>query len=1058
MSTEHRSIQSQSAVRYSRILTLPRATALGSSVTVGLGAFVLLSLVLGVGGSKTTWAYGLWALVFIPTALALAERGAAWHDQGGISRFGSVGVAPWRLYTFFWLSLGGLTCLAALFSWGVAYHISRLFERLFTITLDELYLAIGAIVLMAWYRSIMGRGALRTSLRVIMISLPVFAILLGWGWYLARQSVLIARFGLQVPSDIVQATALLGAMLWGLMIILTRRNQIPAPHRNLLPALIGTLILGSLAGMAASYVVLKNHGLVSGDPLALASIARSSDAGLEMILLLIGLLLCLLALDWTLVSGQRLIIDNTQEGFIPKQIKLPGSKYELTTGPLFLITTISALVLILLPFADLASLTALLFYAFIVVILLPDMLPGQKTLPDERLLKLPFYPLIPALAVVVSLYFSLALKPNAWLLTGSWALLGGIYYLVYARQAGIDAWKRERVITEPIQLEKSYRVLVEIVGRGQLESLLHIGEKLVKARDGQLLVLRVIAQPEQLPVDRWLTQQAHQSLKSLVKEFKSNLVPVDAIVRVAPTRADGILETVREEDIDLVLINWKTVQVSGELTLDPEIDQVVQHAPCDVGVLRGKLSAQLQNITVSTAGGPHAAKALKYGASLSEAEDGHVTALNIVPGVLTPEREAEAEERLHNAIVETGAQNKFTERIAPASDIREGILQESDESDLLLIGASTRGLLDEAVFAGIPFNVARTRSKATLLIKHYEGTRQFWLRQAWEFIYRPFPTLTVAERAEVTESIQESAIAGVDYYLMTVLSAVIAVLGLITNSAAVIIGAMLVAPLMSPILVMAHSIVLGDIRVLAKAAESTMKGVVAAIVVAAAIAIVVPPQPLTSEILARTQPNLFDLMVAVASGAAAAYAISRKHLAAALPGVAIAAALVPPLSVVGIGLGYSMYNVAGGAMLLFITNLSAIVLSGALVFLLLGFRPTRAEQGRYMQRWILLSLALLLIIAVPLGIATVNLSTRLDLEREVQAALDEIVSQESAEIENVTIQQQGDGYLVSGTIYAYQQMTKEDIDQIQAELRASTGASIALRIRVVPARLEEIPP
>jgi uncharacterized hydrophobic protein (TIGR00271 family) len=826
----------------------------------------------------------------------------------------------------------------------------------------------------------------------------------------------------------------------------------------MLPALIGALLVGSLSGMGAAFVTLKFTGGATGDPLILATIARSSGATAEMVFLFLGLLMCLAALDWTLTRGQRLVIDAMQEGFFPRLIGLNSSRLSIATGPLLMITLLTTLALVFIPFNYLANVTALVYFVFFSILIIPDILPGNITLPGDRPLKLPFHPLIPALAVVISIYFSLALGVNPWLMLGVWALTGGFFYLFYARQAAIDTRKHEHVIADLEHIEKDYRILVEVTGRGQLATLLQVGQKLAHARDGQLLVLRVVVQPEQIPVDRWLTGQAYKSLKSQVQELTGENAPVDTIVRVAPTRSEGILETVREEGIDLVIVNWSTVTVGNETRLDPEIDEVVQHAPCDVGVLRGKLPDQLENITVSTAGGPHASQALQYGVALSAAGDGNVTALNIVLGEFNSDKESQAAERLHKAVLETGAQDKFSERIAPAQDIREGIVSESSDADLLLMGASTRGMLDAAVFAGIPFSVAQSRPKATLLIKHYEGARQFWLRQAWEYVYKPFPNLTVSERAEVTGSIQDSAIAGVDYYVMITLSSVIAVLGLITNSAAVIIGAMLVAPLMSPILVMAHSIVLGDVRVMTKGAESTLKGIVAAIVVSAGIALIIPTQPLTSELLARTQPNLFDLVVALASGAAAAYAISRKHLAAALPGVAIAAALVPPLTVVGIGLGYSMYSVAGGAMLLFITNLSAIVLSAAIVFLVLGFRPTMAERGQYMQRWILASIAILLVIAIPLGVASVNLGTRLDRQQAVQEVLEEIISRELAEIEDVTIEPQGSGYLVVGTVYTYGEITTEEIEIIQAQLSQAVGAPVSLRLRIVPARLEEVRP
>ena len=101
----------------------------------------------------------------------------------------------------------------------------------------------------------------------------------------------MARMASHAPTNIVQGVAILGAVLWGLDLILSRRNQMSRPRRNMLPALVGALLVGSLAGMGAAFVTLKITGGTTGDPLILATIARSSGAAAEMVFLFLGLLL-----------------------------------------------------------------------------------------------------------------------------------------------------------------------------------------------------------------------------------------------------------------------------------------------------------------------------------------------------------------------------------------------------------------------------------------------------------------------------------------------------------------------------------------------------------------------------------------------------------------------------------------------------------------------------------------------------------------------------------------------------------------------------------------------
>ena len=161
-------------------------------------------------------------------------------------------------------------------------------------------------------------------------------------------------------------------------------------------------------------------------------------------------------------------------------------------------------------------------------------------------------------------------------------------------------------------------------------------------------------------------------------------------------------------------------------------------------------------------------------------------------------------------------------------------------------------------------------------------------------------------RQEVLDELHQASSPGFDYFLLVLLSCSIATFGLITNSAAVIIGAMLVAPLMSPILGLSLASVAGEQGLFRKAVIALVEGGLLAIVLSAILGLIANLLPLDvftvlpAEILARTHPSPFDLGIGLAGGAAAAYALAQPRLSAALPGVAIATALMPPLCTLGI--------------------------------------------------------------------------------------------------------------------------------------------------------------
>jgi uncharacterized hydrophobic protein (TIGR00271 family) len=198
------------------------------------------------------------------------------------------------------------------------------------------------------------------------------------------------------------------------------------------------------------------------------------------------------------------------------------------------------------------------------------------------------------------------------------------------------------------------------------------------------------------------------------------------------------------------------------------------------------------------------------------------------------------------------------------------------------------------------------------------------------------------ERARIVrQEIADGSEPGIRFYLMVVVSTMIAGFGLTMNSTAVIIGAMLVAPLMTPIFGMALALIRSDAHLFGRAARAEIAGVVVAILMGVVLGKVYPGLEPTPEMLARTQPQLFDLLVAVFSGFAGAYALVDEKLSPALPGVAIATAIVPPLANTGLCFAVGAYAGGVGSFLLFFSNFLSILLVASTVFWFFGM------TGRY---------------------------------------------------------------------------------------------------------------
>ena len=247
----------------------------------------------------------------------------------------------------------------------------------------------------------------------------------------------------------------------------------------------------------------------------------------------------------------------------------------------------------------------------------------------------------------------------------------------------------------------------------------------------------------------------------------------------------------------------------------------------------------------------------------------------------------------------------------------------------------------------------------------------------------------------------------IDFYVLISLATIIAALGLIINSAAVVIGAMLVAPLMSPIVGTGLAMVLGDVRFLRLSLGAVTRATLLALLLGAVVGLLQIGEPLTPELLARTQPSFIDLLIALFSGMAAAYALSKSTAAAALPGVAIAAALVPPLATSGVAFTAGYYVQSLGALLLFITNFIAIIVASAVVFLILGFRPTRSIKERREVRARSARVALVSLVDVSLILVTTTyfLNQRSRDEARIREVTEEQLYEiTGAELEELTIE------------------------------------------------------
>lgn len=247
------------------------------------------------------------------------------------------------------------------------------------------------------------------------------------------------------------------------------------------------------------------------------------------------------------------------------------------------------------------------------------------------------------------------------------------------------------------------------------------------------------------------------------------------------------------------------------------------------------------------------------------------------------------------------------------------------------------------------------------------------------------PELAPKEAFELRHQVMDEGALTQGYVLMCALSAGIATLGLLQSSTAVVIGAMLISPLMSPIAALGFGFASIDGQRIRDAAKVVLVGALIGIATGMLLTLISPIRTATPEILARTEPTLLDLGVALLSGIAGGYATVRGKGGTAI-GVAIATALMPPLATVGYGLGVMNPAYALGAFLLFLTNLAAIAFAFALIARLSGAaRPLANVEWK--PRYVIAGLAAFLVLATPLALTLLRVSQEAALRGTARGAI-----------------------------------------------------------------------
>lgn len=415
--------------------------------------------------------------------------------------------------------------------------------------------------------------------------------------------------------------------------------------------------------------------------------------------------------------------------------------------------------------------------------------------------------------------------------------------------------------------------------------------------------------------------------------------------------------------------------------------EILPRVSCSAAVVDlGDARWPVQHLMVAASRGAHPRVALQLARELAVAADGKLTGAYVEPDIgsdATSVGNHVLHKVLRGALHEKASEVARRVVVGGAVDVGLQKAAEAVQPDAIVLGMPRPGLLGSRFFRLTPARLCKRVEMPVIIHRQALPLGNRVRRSLEDLLQRLVPQVERETRVELSARVQSSSAWNFDFIALISLSTVIAALGLLQDSAAVIIGAMLIAPLMTPILGVGLAVAQGNAMLARLAFRAILFGVGTSFALAVCVGLLdiwSHPLTITDEMVARCSPGVIDLLVAFVSGLAAAYANSRPGLVAALPGVAIAAALVPPIATSGLAFAAGRWGLAYGSLLLFVTNMVAIVLAAGLSLWAVGVRKERGRDRVWLRHlgngFVLLALVLTVMLTQRTRVGPIPLSNQ----------------------------------------------------------------------------------
>jgi amino acid transporter/nucleotide-binding universal stress UspA family protein len=753
-SSAQRQDTSYKEVSFARDLGLFDASMIGIGAMIGAGIFVLTGIAAGEAGPASILAFLLNGAVTLLTAFSYAELASAIPRAGGGYSFVKKAFPAALGFVSGWMLWFAYTVACSLYALGFSGYflefvhtyvpsLAGFFEGDLGITLfrSVITVGIGSAFVLLNYR---GAGVTGKAENVITMSkVVVLLIFVSFGLkiVLGNTGDALDQFTPFFPrgfGGVIIAMGLTFIAFEGYDLIATVAEEIKDPEKNIPRA---TFISVSVTLVLYMLIIFVSLGAVRAGEYesweflgkfketAIAKAAENFMPSFGVVVVVIGgLLSTMSALNATVLASSRVAFSMGRDKWLPDRMATIHPRRRtphiaiLVTGLIFLIMAVT------MPVQAAGSAASLMFLLTFTLVNISAIVLRKKFPDLKRRFKIPLYPVTPLLAIGLNMFlavYQFNFEPLSWYVSLGWVAAGLAVYFLYVEKR-IEKETAETISLSPDEervIRRPFRVLVPVSNPDTVTQLTDLARPLAIANDGELIILNIVQVPRQLPLDEGLrfTGQARSLIRKATDHLGESGLDAIPVLRVAHHAAEGIISVAKDVKATFTIMGWKGYTNTRDRLFGEITDRVIRHSPSHLAVAKFLGDARPGSILIPTAGGPNAALAAEFVASIAGESVSRISACCVVPPEPSFNQRLAARELIEQTLEGVPGADTWERCIIEAKSVVAGLIKASADHDLLVMGAAEQGFLRNVLFGELPEKVARHSRCSTVIVKRHEG-------------------------------------------------------------------------------------------------------------------------------------------------------------------------------------------------------------------------------------------------------------------------------------------------------------------------------------------------